>query len=445
MKNLCSVGTKSLLGENQKQSMSNRSVNLAFDEPPHAGLPALVAGLPAARDSMLGRSLAVDDDAAIATWLSVFQAKNTRTVHSYRSQSTKWRRFLELLHPERPNQYQIKLATEQDAIAYELALSHRTPEGKPQPTSNAFLLTPDQLQAHGWKKQPFAQPLKRSSVNQALAVVHAMYDYLREPNAAMTEAYVAVNPLRRVLKSGIRTPRKTERILPQAAVQSMNIYVLRGIETARALGDEATTRLMERRLWMLTLLFGLWTRREEITRLEMGSFCRSPNRQWQVRLHRKGDREHMLAVPDWVIAGLRRYRASIGLPEQWLSGDTTPALLDLRFKGLPCHKKLSAHTLYIQIKNLASETAIEIESGRLLQELGDEEKGEIVGALQRCSPHWFRHTGPSLAINSGTMTLAQAAEVLDHKSTSTTWSMYYHGDDNQTRAGLEKMAQFMAP
>lgn len=381
-----------------------------------------------------------DDRAALSAWLAIFDIKSPATAASYRSQTRKFSMFLNLLHPERPSNRQLQLASEQDVAAYEAALIHRAHSSVGMPV---LRLSADQMLQYQLRRQPFENPLKRSSANQAIAVIHAMYDFMRTPNAAMRQPYVVFNPARRVLKAGNRTPRKIDRILPLEAVQAMREYLLQTIKIAQATDELKAWRQAERKLWMHTLLFGLWSRREETVNLNMGDFTQADGRSWKVRLLRKGQQEQEIVVPNWVIEGLRRYRTSMGMPPQWAPGETTPALLDVRHEPGRLARPLSAHTLYMQMKELAKDTADEIRAGIMLQELEQPEREHIINTLERCSPHWFRHTGPTIAINNGKMSLTDASSFLGHKTTATTTMMYHHADDKQTRDGLEEMGRMI--
>lgn len=382
-----------------------------------------------------------DDNSVLQAWLAVFEMKSPQTANSYRSQSNKFRMFLQLLHPQRPQNFQLKLATEMDVAAYEAALSHQT---RANLTLPSLRLTQDQLQHFGWARQPFASPLKRSSVNQAVAVLHAMFDYFRTPNAGMREPYVVVNPARRVVKAGNRKPTKIDRVLPKDALRAMNTYLVTGIENAQAHNDLSAVRRMERQLWMLSLLFGLWARREEVVKLSMGDFFQAYDGTWYVKLQRKGSHEQDVPVPDWVMHRLGRYRKSMNLPAQHAPGEPLPAVLDVRYTEFSLARRISAHTLYMQIKDLAACTADELSAGQLLAEMAAEERKRIASILQRCSPHWFRHTGPTIAINSGAMTLPDASHLLGHQSTATTSLMYHHADEAKTRAGMEELGLIWA-
>jgi integrase len=382
----------------------------------------------------------MDDDAALTAWLSVFMLSRRTTARSYRSQSKKFRLFLSLLHPDRPPQHQLKLATELDVVAYEAALSHRSQAGL---NVAALRLAPEQMQRFHLTRQPFVAPLKRSSVNQALAVIHAMYDFLRQPNAAMPEPYVTVNPCRRVLKAGSRTPQKIDRVLPAEAIKAMQDYLTAAIEESQKQSDQEALRHLRRQQWILALLFGLWARRDEICKLKMGDFLQQADGSWRVRLQRKGGSEQSIPVPSWILEHLKRYRSSVELPDRWSPDDSMPALLDVRSRSASSRRGVSAHTLYVQVKALAWSTANEIEAKMLLHDASLEDRERVIYALRRCSPHWFRHTGPTMAINAGHMSLTNASALLGHASIATTTAMYHHADEQQTRQGMESLGRLI--
>lgn len=380
---------------------------------------------------------AFGDSHALQLWLSIFDLKSRATARHYRTQSGKFRLFLRLLHPDWDEDTILQRASEQDVAMYEMALLLKPMPNGERP--NLHLPT-QELNRMGLDSQPFAVALKKSSVNQALSVLNALYEFLRTPNGVMTQPYVVVNPVKRVRKSVTRTVRQSDRHIPLEGIQAMNDYLLAAIERATKASDSQAVIRYERRLWIFTMLFGLWGRREEISNLSMGDFRQQHDETWKVSVQRKGGKQEDLPAANWVIQGLRRYRASLGLPKSWVSSDNTPVVQGLRLvKGATNNEHISPQTLYLEIKALASETADEVACGALLPSFSPERRVMLCERLVRCSPHWFRHTGPTIAINSGGMSVENASKMLGHSSLATTTQMYYHADDQQTRAGLDSL------
>lgn len=402
-------------------------------------------------------SSAFDDARALQTWLSIFDHKNRATARHYRTQVGKFMLFLRLVHPDWDSAICLKLATEQDVAAFEMALSHKAPATAPRISQASYRLSAEQLKAEGLGSQPFAKPLAKSSINQALSVLNAMYEFLRQPNGTMTEPYVTVNPVKRVRKSATRNVTQTDRHIPLDGVQAMHACMLSVLARATAAGDKATMQRYERKLWIFALLFGLWGRREEISKLSMGDFIQQHDGAWRANLSRKGGKEESLPVASWVMDSLRRYRTSLGQPRSWAPADLTPAIGRVRTRSerapktpstssvasVDVHQHISDQVLYLEVKSLASETAEELAIGMLLPDITEERREMLVERLRRCSPHWFRHTGPTIAINNGSMSIEHASKMLGHSSLATTSQMYYHADDEKTRLGLDSLGDFL--
>jgi len=408
---------------------------------PRARLPARTAAPapahPLARPAPAHPPGALGDSQVLALWLGIFDLKSPATARHYRTQAGKFVLFLQLLHPDWAPETHLQQASEQDVAFYEIALLR-----KPLPGGALLDLTlPEQaLAALGLQAQPFGAALKKSSVNQALSVLNALYEFLRTPNGVMTWPYVSVNPVRRVRKSDSRANRQTDRHLPLEGIQAMNDCLRAAIAHARQGADAKALARHERRLWIFTLLFGLWGRREEISKLSMGDFRQLHDGSWKVRLQRKGGRQEEVPAAEWVVRGLRQYRASLGLPMGWQLDDPAPAVQGLRLAGgRSGTRHVTAQTLYLEIKALASETAEEVACGVLLPGHAPERRTLLAERLARCSPHWFRHSGPTIAINSGAMSVENASKMLGHASLATTTQMYYHADEQQTRSGLEAL------
>ena len=398
-----------------------------------------------------------DDARALQTWLSIFDHKNRATARHYRTQVGKFMLFLRLVHPDWDPSYCLKLATEQDVAAFEMALSHKAPATGPRGSQANYRLTQAQLEAEGLSSQPFAKSLAKSSISQALSVLNAMYEFLRQPNGAMTEPYVTINPVKRVRKSATRNVAQTDRHIPLDGVQAMHACILSVIEHARASGDQTAVQRYERKLWIFALLFGLWGRREEISKLSMGDFVQQHDGAWRANLSRKGGKEESLPVAGWVMDSLRRYRTSLGLPRAWAPNDGSPAIGRIRSRPEPAlrtslaaslapldaHQHITDQVLYLEVKSLANETADEVALGMLLPDIEPERREMLVERLRRCSPHWFRHTGPTIAINNGSMTIEHASKMLGHSNLATTSQMYYHADDGKTRSGLDSLGSLL--
>jgi len=90
------------------------------------------------------------------------------------------------------------------------------------------------------------------------------------------------------------------------------------------------------------------------------------------------------------------------------------------------------------VKWIAIKTMELLGSGELMPEIDPLQRSIAASTLSRISPHWFRHAGASIAIESGAMSLDNASKVLGHSSSVVTASMYYHPDEKLMAEGLQK-------
>ena len=352
------------------------------------------------------------------------------------------------------------------------------------------------LQAYGQacgNAAPFRKPVSESSRSQALIVLNALFEFWREPCAGRLHAYVNSNPVRRVRRTRSYSRAQSDRYVPEEAIRAMSDMTLIRIRQARAeLAQEPDSqRLQEavvasyRLRWIFSMLFGLWVRRAEAVSINMGDFRRSLD-GWSVTFTRKGGKQASLPVPQWVIKSLQDYRISLGLPESPAPDDAhmasmqslRPAIGKARSKTgnkngvhdgdshgnshgsheLPRHDSsrngISVNTLYLDIKTLASQTAQALRTQELdlhwpdtLADLDQEHrahrKGAIIHKLDAFSPHWFRHSGATIGINSGRISSKNASKMLSHANEHTTSSMYHHVDPTLMRSGVESMGSVL--
>ncbi len=398
------------------------------------------------------RSEALSDDAAIEHWLAPIRFRSENTARSYLVEVNRFRIFLSCMHPDSSVNTLLKNATEMDVMLYECILGEQiTPNG-----DRMNLIVPERvLNYFGRKGQPFQiQPrapkigkgttsepnprlLKESSVNQAMRVLHGFYAYLSRPSTAWSSPYIRANPITRVKKSKSRVIEQTQRYVPVEAIKAMRAFVEETEKRLSALPetdpDKCHLAQYQRMRWLFALLFGLWARRSEIATLKMRDFSLS-YKGWLVQLHRKGGTIDSIPAPQWLIEELMRYRTSQGMTPLPLQTDPHAAVMRLK-----SHKGITAQSIYLEVKEMAMKTADEIHYSRLLPDIGEDMRNKYVSDLRRFSPHWFRHSAASMAINTNAMSLQIASVRLAHKSTNTTSQMYFHADQEQERHGIESM------
>lgn len=419
----------------------------------------------------------MNDEQALAGWLGFVSLRNQQTYRSYRAEVTRFRVFLEQVHLTPAQQAQshgaeflLRDATELDVLHYEAHLLGRYRTGASAP---ALRVRREILNRHGRAEQPFlkaakAAPasqaqfqideplqLKASSANQALSILHALYEYFIRPDPRTKASYVGANPVKRIKTSMNRSQRQTNRNFPIEAITAM-MQTLSLASKARpseqAVGTSTLTYELQiaRQRWIVALLFGLWGRRAEIAGLRMCDFSYDGVR-WTVRVSRKGGKEQSLPAASWVIKELMRYRESLGLSALPHRDDLSPAIGRLRRRecrdgresaGIAARGEqatISADTVYREVTACAHRAAKAINDGLVLCDLDTVERQRVAGLLVEITPHWFRHSGASMAINNGVMSLENASKMLGHSSTTITAEMYYHPDQGQIEEGMQQL------
>lgn len=418
---------------------------------PRSGLPAVAdpAAVDMATVGAHGPSgppapPALDDESALQAWLLVSRHRSQQTWRSYNNEARRFQLFLTLMHPERANaserRYLLRDATEADVLAYEATLGGRSSiTGQAAPTLH--LPAPERGAQPGRgrpKAAPFSRALKRSSLNQALSILRALYEFWRQPDPRTGVPYVIVNPVSRVRKITGVARRKTARAVPKEAILAMRQCLDLQLDAATRTQDRALAAQIERRRWIFCLLFGLWGRRTEISSLRMGDF-RLGARGWEVELFRKGGKVQTLPMASFLVNELRRYRVSLGMEPMPSPGELSAAIQRLR-QGHDANDPVTDQMIYREVKRLAHDTATALSDGVLSMDLPPERSALVVQQLRSFSPHWFRHSGASIAINSGAMSLEEASQFLAHSDVATTAAMYHHADEDRMREGIQQAA-----
>jgi len=395
----------------------------------------------------------MDDSQALSGWLTFVDHRNAQTFRSYKAEALRFRIFLETLHGKDSTRSQAHLmrdASEADIMLYEAVLRGRFKNGKDAP----LVVVPREVMLrYDRERQPFVteqesggliQPspvgLKASTVNQALTILHALYQYWMRPDPQTKSAYVGANPVKRIKSASNRMQRQTSRNFPLEAITAMMASL--DLQREALVPEDERTGIklsqLERRRWVVAMFFGLWGRRAELAQLKMGDFKHNGAR-WSVHVNRKGGKEQDLPVAPWVVQELARYRKSLGLSPLPDPDDESPAIARLRARSEGEDKPVHADTLYREITAVARDAAAALREVLVLPEMDPVQRELVANRLDAVSPHWFRHSGASIAINSGAMSLENASKMLGHSSPTITAEMYYHPDEAQIEEGMQQL------
>lgn len=166
------------------------------------------------------------DEAALAAWLAFVSRRNANTHRSYQNEALRFWTFLSARYTDRSDRdaaYLMRDASEEDVQTYELLLLGPDRTGEHEP----LIISASVLKKAHLNRQPFAKEtcdgdliriepiaLKPSSVNQAVSILHALYQHWMQPDPVTRTCYVWANPVRRLKRASNRTQSQAGRNFP---------------------------------------------------------------------------------------------------------------------------------------------------------------------------------------------------------------------------------------
>lgn len=385
------------------------------------------------------------DMTALGNWLEPFKRKSPHTHRAYRRAAVYWLYFLEQVHGH--HQDLLLRADPVDAHAFLQALTHEF-EGdfdsavihqsgtlvSVDTTTTPFWRHTDEAAANhvGLKHNPFQQAKSSRSVVQIIAALSSLYKFNNTKRSARDDALLDFNPFADLSRFLLKQNGKTDRLFEPTAYQHM-------LDTTNVLyqqADSDTHRQRAQRLrWITVALFNLWIRISELASLRMTDFKLRAG-MWFVSIQGKGRKIRVLEVTPAVMQELMRYRQTLGLSPLPLRTETDiPAVVALRRRDNTWGRNMTARALFGEVKFLGACSADILEE-QLTSNDDPVTAQALIDKLRQMSPHWFRHSGASEAINAE-FSIADASERLGHKDPSITVSMYYHGDAKRRMGALE--------
>ncbi len=390
------------------------------------------------------------DLTAVGNWLEPFRRKSPHTYRAYQRVAAYWLYFLEQTHGHHADL--LRRAGPADAHDFLRALSHESLDGNlgtENPASGRFELAraltgdapfwqerrPQALPNHfGVVSNPFARAKSPRSVAQSVAALSSLYKFNNTKRSAGDDALLDFNPFADLGRFIVKHDAKTDRVFEPAAY-------LRLLQATDHLLHQAETPVQQQRAvrlrWITVALFNLWIRISELSSLRM-SDLRQRGGIWFASVHGKGRKVRAVEITPAVIKELMAYRESLGLaalPQRHESD--IPVVVSLRRSAQAPYPGMTSRALFGEIKELGA-TAAELLA--VHADAQDLEVQSLANRLRQISPHWFRHSGASEAIN-GNFPIADAAERLGHKDPAITVRMYYHGDAKRRVGALQALEQ----
>lgn len=354
------------------------------------------------------------DGQAMAAWLESCSTLSPHTLRSYEKETTRFRMWLEFVKGDHPRL--LASATTADANRYLEYLA------APSPLPYAI------LDRYMRAEQPFAGPLKASSIKQAVMVLHAMYLCFQEIEDEGGKPYVAFNPFSLVRKNVRNQPRLEVAVLPDlepTKILTLDIWA----QVERFLDDQVKANpedaAAHRDRWVVKLLYHSWLRRHEAAGIKMGSFSYATGK-WRLHLVGKGQKKASIVATAELMRALREYRVANGLPPSPLPGEDRPAVLALRKRANDA-ALVTDQTIY----------RIVVSTFEKMAKTMEDESPAAAQQLRAVGPHWMRHTGIT-HVSSTDVDPKVVSKQARHANIQTTMNVYFHPEDADMREPLEQ-------
>lgn len=219
--------------------------------------------------------------------------------------------------------------------------------------------------------------VSQASIQSLFSVLSSFFNFLIQEN------HISANPVAQIRQKSkfLRKQQSQGKIRRLSPLQWDFV-----IETAEAMAAEQPL-IHERTLFIMNALFAMYLRISELVetsrwRPQMGHFQADQEGNWWFMTVGKGNKEREISVSDAMLAALKRYRLSRGLPGLPMPGESTPLIHKTRGKGGISSTR--------QIRGIVQKCFDQ--AAQKMQENGFQEEAERLGAA---TVHWLRHTGIS--------------------------------------------------
>lgn len=367
------------------------------------------------------------DKTAVGNWLEPFRLKSPHTYRAYQRAVVYWLYFLEQSYGHHPDL--LRRAHTFDTHRFVQTLGHDTPAIAAEQAASLYA-APNHV---GLQKNPFHRPKSPRSVTQLVAALSSLYRFNNTRRAANTPALLDFNPFAQVGRFLAPSQVRTDRLF-EPEIYTHFLHTITWLQSQTSVPAEQ--QRLQRLRWITVALFNLWVRVSELAQLKMADFRQLNKDMWVVSVYGKGRKLRTVEVTPQVLQELAAYRSSMGMHPLPLPHDKNPAVLPLRSRQEAVVNQpvqaLTSRTLFNEIKYLGKQAADfllqpEIEDVGHLEHLTLSERKLLAQRLCQVSPHWFRHSGASEAINAQ-FSIADAAERLGHYDPAITVRIYYHAD-----------------
>lgn len=220
--------------------------------------------------------------------------------------------------------------------------------------------------------------LSSKSIEAVFAVLSSLFTFLQQ------EEYLDANPVALIRQKKGYIQRQQTRKVTRRLSNTQWLYVINTCENMAAENPQH-----ERTLFLMSAFYLLGLRISELSYredsvAEMGNFAPDKRGLWWYTTIGKGNKSRDVAVPDELLAGLKRYRSALGLTPLPQRNDNTPLFPKLKGRdGLGTR----------QIRNIVQEVF-----DHAIDELRKAGKMDEAEDLASATVHWLRHTAISTEV-----------------------------------------------
>jgi site-specific recombinase XerD len=254
----------------------------------------------------------------------------------------------------------------------------------------------------GQRPDKNAYQLSQKALREIFTILSSFYNYL------VLEEKALGNPIA-LIRQKSKYLQKNQHEVPVMRLTDAQWQIC--LETVKEMADENPVK-HERTLFIISALYLLYLRISELVENQhwipmMKHFYQDANHSWWFKIVGKGNKMRNIAVSDDMLAALKRYRQSMGLPLLPSSTDKTPLLPKEKGKGA------MANARHIRrIMQLCFDKTIE--------KLRKKNATSDADAMEAATVHWLRHTGISDDINKRGRPVAHVRDDAGHSSSAIT-------------------------
>lgn len=252
---------------------------------------------------------------------------------------------------------------------------------QPNPAWRPFVAKVSKIaRRHGKKPNKNTYQLSNKSIEAIFAILSSLFTYLQQ------EEYLEVNPIALIRqKKGYIQRQQTRKVTRKLSRLQWTCV----ITTAEEMAKEDPRH--ERTLFLMSAFYLLGLRISELAYTQermatMGSFAPDKRSLWWYTTIGKGNKVRDVAVPDELLAALKRYREYLDLPPLPYREEPTPLFPKFKVSKFKGQLGLSAR----QIRNI-----VQTVFDRAIEKLFNAEKNDEAEDLATATVHWLRHTAIS--------------------------------------------------